>query len=95
MNTEITQEFEFPAESEGFKELVREFSPCGRVVMVVGIRPDGAFTYSLYFWDMSEYEYIDSGYWSPCSSGGMFSDIDAATNEARKTLVSKSVNEKI
>jgi len=95
METGITEEFEFPEESEGFKELVREFSACGRIVIVVGVRPDGTFTYSLYFWDMSEYENIGEGYWAPGSEGGIFSDIDSATKEARKMLVTKGINEKI
>ncbi len=95
METEITEEFEFSEKSGGFKELVREFSACGRIVMVVGVRPDGTFTYSLYFWDMSEYENIGEGYWAPCSEGGIFSDIDSATREARRILVTKGINEKI
>ena len=95
MGTEITEEFEFPEKTAGFKELVREFSACGRIVMVVGVRPDGTFTYSLYFWDMSEYENIREGYWAPCSEGGIFSDIDSATREARRILETKGINEKI
>jgi len=95
MRAEITEEFEFCEKSGGFKELVREFSACGRIVMVVGVRPDQTFTYSLYFWDMSEYENIGEGYWAPCSEGGIFSDIDSATREARRILVMKGINEKI
>jgi len=95
MEKDITEEFEFSEKSGGFKELVREFSACGRIVMVVGVRPDGTFTYSLYFWDMSEYENIGEGYWAPCSEGGIFSDIDSATREARRILVTKGINEKI
>jgi len=87
--------FVFPESAEGFKELEREFSPCGGVVMVVGIRPDQTYTYALYYWDMSEYEYIDSGYWAPCDEGGMFSDLDSALSEAKKTLQSKSAQGEI
>lgn len=90
MSTEKIENFEYPEESEGFKEIMREFSPCGRIVMVVGIRPDGTYTYSLYFWDLSEYEYIGAGYWAPCSVGGMFSDIETAINESKQTLISQS-----
>ncbi|MCW8964285.1 MAG: hypothetical protein OQL16_10855, partial [Gammaproteobacteria bacterium] len=36
MSTGQIEEFEFPGESEGFREIKREFSSCGRIVMVVG-----------------------------------------------------------
>jgi len=89
------EEFEFPGESEGFREIEREFSPCGRIVMVVGVRPDDSYTYALYFWDLSESEYTGSGSWVPCAVGGLFSDIDAAIHEAKQTLTSRSDSGKI
>jgi len=82
-------EFEFPAEVEGFKEEIREFSPCGRLVVVVGVRPDGNYTYATYFWDTTDHEYSGSA-WAPCGGGGIFSNMDSAMNEARKSLVARS-----
>jgi hypothetical protein len=75
-------EFEFVEAAEGFRELVREFSPCGRKVMVVGVKPNSTYTFSLFTWDCSEVEYIGSGYWALCSEGGVYSDFDAAYKEA-------------
>ena len=88
-------EFKFPESAEGFEELNREFSPCGKVVMVVGKRPDETYTYALYFWDLSEYEYIGSGYWAPCYEGGIFSDLESAIREAKQSLLSRSVQGEI
>ena len=92
---EKIEEFEFPESAEGFKELKREFSPCGRIVLVVGIRPDETYTYALYFWDLSEFEYIGSGYWAPCCEGGIFSDLESALTEAKQTLRSRSMQGEI
>ncbi|MES9851815.1 MAG: hypothetical protein ABW170_08285 [Candidatus Thiodiazotropha sp. L084R] len=78
--------FEFPEVAEGFKELAREFSPCGRKVIVIGIKPDNTFTYSLFNWDLSEVEYIGSGYWAPCYKGEIFSDFDSAFKKAALDL---------
>ena len=94
-STEQIDKFEFPGSSEGFEELERETSSCGRIVAVVGIRPDKTYTYSLYFWDLSEIEYIDSGYWAPGSEGGIFSDLESARSEAKQMLHSKSVHSEI
>ena len=91
MIKEETGEFEFNEASAGFKELYREYSPCGRVVMIVGLRPDNNYTYSIHFWDLSEKEYIGSGYWAPSSTGGLFSDIDSAIKEAKQTLETNSI----
>ena len=89
MEANTTGEFQFSAEAEGFKEIFREFSPCGRLVMVVGVRSDETFTYALYFWDTTDYEYSGAG-WAPCGGGGIYSEFDSAENEARKLLLAWS-----
>ncbi len=94
-STEQITEFEFPGSAEGFEEIEREFSPCGRIVVVVGVRPDETYTYALYFWDLSEIEYIDSGYWAPGGRGGIYSDLESARSEAKQILRSKSVQGEI
>jgi hypothetical protein len=89
MNANEMDEFQFPAEAEGFKELVREFSPSGQLVAVVGVRPDEAYTYAIYFWDTTDYEYSGAG-WAPGGGGGIYSDLDSAVSEANSELLSRS-----
>jgi len=89
MTAEIIDEFEFPETQEGFNEMLRELSPCGRIVMLAGNRPNGTYTYVLYFWDTSELEFMDAR-WAPCAEGGIFSDFSTAKHEAKKALISRS-----
>lgn len=86
MNTHKPTEFQFPEQSENFKEVERKFSENGQRVVVIGQRPDGNFTYTCYKWDLSEVEYIGKGYWCPCGGGSLFESLDSATKEALSTL---------
>ena len=56
MNAHNPTEFEFPEQTENFKEVTREFSENGQSVVVIGKRPDGNYTYACYKWDLSEIE---------------------------------------
>lgn len=96
MNNDEEQidQFKFSESAEGFKELKREFSPCGRIVMVIGVRPDETYTYALYCWDLSESEYIGSGHWVPCYEGGIFYDLESVIKEARQAFLSRSTQGK-
>ena len=78
--------FEFPSDIEGFKELIREFSDCGKSVMVAGRKPNGSYTYAVYFWDPSDCEYEGSGYWCSCDSGGSYGDYASARYEGLSML---------
>lgn len=89
------EKFEFNKVSEGFKELNREFSPCGRLVMIVGIRENETYTYAVYFWDLSEVEYLGGGYWACCAIGGSFGDLVSAKKEAKQILISRSERNEI
>ena len=86
MNTHNPSEFEFPEQAENLKEVSREFSGNGHSVVVVGKRADGNFTYACYKWDLSEIEYLGSGFWSPCDGGSIFQDQESATKEALSCL---------
>ena len=86
MNRHGPTEFEFPEQSENFKEVKRKFSKSGQSVVVIGKRPDGNFTYACYKWDLSEMEYIGKGYWCPCNGGSIFESLESATKEALSTL---------
>ena len=88
-------DFEFPESAEGFMELNRKFSPCGRVVLVTGVRPDQTYTFALYIWDLSEYEYIGTGYWAPGYEGGIFTELDSAIREGNQVLQSRIVQGEI
>jgi hypothetical protein len=94
MNANEMDDFQFPAEVEGFKEIVREFSPSGQLVAVVGVRPDETFTYTIYFWDTTDYEYSGAG-WSPGGRGGIYSNLDSAVSEAKNELLARSKHGKI
>ena len=78
--------FEFPSELEGFNEMAREYSDCGKSVMVAGKRPNGRYTYSVYFWDSSDCQYPGSGYWCCCDSGGNYGRYATAREEGMSML---------
>ncbi len=94
MQSDAIDKFQFPADAEGFREIVREFSPCGRLVMIVGIRPDKTYTYALYFWDTTDFEYSGAG-WAPCGEGGIYSEMNSAIDEARKLLLARGTHGEI
>jgi hypothetical protein len=94
MNVEVN-EFKFNSEYEGFNEFYREYSACNKLVMVSGSKENGVSTYVVYFWDMTDSEYIGSGYWACCDQGGAYSELTAATKEGQRVLHAKSSNQKI
>jgi len=94
MNANEMDQFQFPSEAEGFNELIREFSPSGQLVAVIGVRPDKTYTYTIYFWDTTDYEYSGAG-WAPGGRGGIFSDLDTAVSEAKIELLARSRHGKI
>lgn len=77
---------EFTGTQEGFDEIEREYSDSKKTVAVVGQRIDGAYTYFVYKWDITDWEYIGEGYWSPSGIGGFFQDLDSAKTEAYLNL---------
>lgn len=80
-------EFEFSEESEGFKEKDRFYSESREtVVVVVGCKADGTFTYALYQWDLTDAEYVGGGYWSCCDLGGMYGEYSSAKSEAEQAI---------
>lgn len=78
--------FEFPEESESFKETERFFSSSRECVAVVGEKKDGTFTYALYQWDLTDAEYFGGGYWSCCDLGGMYGEYSSAQSEAKQAI---------
>ena len=73
---------EFNGSHERFSEIERKYSVDKKYVAVVGKRNDGAYTYFIHQWDISDWEYIGEGYWTPVSVGGLFFDLESAKNEA-------------
>ncbi|TAA41736.1 hypothetical protein [Corallincola spongiicola] len=80
-------EFEFSKESDGFKEIDRFYSDSRNTIAIVGERPDGAFTFVLYQWDLTDAEYVGGGYWSCCELGGMFGAYSSAHSEAKQAIL--------
>ncbi|MCU8015940.1 hypothetical protein L5M36_03375 [Shewanella sp. SM72] len=73
---------EFTGTHEGLHEIERKYSDSKKLVTVVGQRTDGAYTYFVYKWDITDWEYIGEGYWLPSAIGGLFQDLDSARTEA-------------
>ena len=73
---------DFDGEHERFVEIEREYSIDRRRLAIVGKRDDGAFTFFVHQWDVSDWEYIGEGYWTPVSEGGLYFDLASAKKEA-------------
>ena len=79
-------EFIFDESYEKFKEIDRFISDSKLHVAIFGEKEDQTFTYVIYSWDLSEYEYISEGFWSCIASGGIFSDLSTVKSEAKREL---------
>lgn len=79
-------EFIVNATSEGFHEAGRFTSDDGLRVAVYGPKPSRVYTYALYFWDRSEYEFIGDGYWCCCEVGGLYDELESAKADAKRAL---------
>ncbi len=79
-------EFTFDESYEKFKEIDRFISDSKLHVAIFGEKEDQTFTYVIYSWDLSEYEYIGEGFWSCIASGGIFSDLSTVKSEAKREL---------
>jgi len=79
-------EFEFPEESEGFKETDRLYSVSRNTIAVVGEKKNGTFTYALYQWDLTDAEFIGGGYWPCCDHGGIYAEYNSAKSEAKQAI---------
>ncbi|ABX50095.1 hypothetical protein Sbal195_2929 [Shewanella baltica OS195] len=84
---EVPEYREFTGTQEGFEEIERKYSDSKKTVAVVGQRTDGTYTYFVYKWDITDWEYIGEGYWSPSGIGGFFQDLDSAKTEAYLNLL--------
>lgn len=76
----------FDESFEKFKELGRYLSDSKLHVAIFGEKPNHTFTYVIYSWDLSEYEFIGEGLWSCSGSGGIFSDLSTVKSEAKREL---------
>lgn len=77
---------EFSLQDFPFQELERRVSCSKRKAAVIGIRDDGFYTFELYEWDTTDWEYLGHGYWSCCGSGGIFESLECARAEAYVTI---------
>lgn len=78
--------FSFDESFEKFIEFGRYESNSNLHVAIYGEKPNHTFTYVIYSWDLSEYEFIGEGFWCCCSNGGIFSDLATAKSEAKREL---------
>ncbi|WP_157824445.1 hypothetical protein [Moritella sp. Urea-trap-13] len=53
---------------------------------IFGEKLNGNYTYVIYSWDLSEYDYIGEGFWSCTGSGGTYSDLSTVKSEAKREL---------
>jgi len=79
-------EFTFDESYEKFKELGRYISDSKLHVAIFGEKPNGTFTYAIYSWDLTDYEYLGEGLWSCSGSGGIFSDLLTVKAETKREL---------
>ena len=63
-NEDNITNIDFACEPKSSKVIIKKFSSSGKNVMLVCERADGRFTFGLYFWDLSDYEYIGHGFWA-------------------------------
>jgi hypothetical protein len=79
-------EFAFDEAYEQFAELGRFTSESKRHIAIYGEKTNDTFTYVIYSWDLSEYEYIGEGYWCCSGGGGIYSDLLTVKSEAEREL---------
>jgi hypothetical protein len=79
-------EFTFNESYEKFKELGRYTSESKRHIAIFGEKSNDTFTYVIYSWDLSEYDYIGEGYWCCSRGGGIYSDLITVKSEAEREL---------
>jgi hypothetical protein len=86
---------EISESSLGFKEHQRVESIDGHLIALCGAKEGIGFTYRIYIWDLSDYEYIDKGYWSEHELGGYFQSLNEATSEAKRYIDTHEPSSKI
>lgn len=74
-------------------EVERIASPSGKWITIIAKKTDLIFTYFTYHWDLSDYEYIEEGYWYEYESGSFFDSIETALPNALEDLKCKSSEE--
>ena len=94
MDTSPT-ELEISESALGFKEMQRIKSNNGLLTGIIGQRTDGSFSYSVFCWDLSDYEYIGEGYWSSCDIGGFYQDLKGSLVEAQRYIETHDSKSKI
>jgi len=88
-NKEDIEDIDFACEPKKSKVILKKYSPSRKNAMLVCERIDGTFTYGLYFWDLSDYEYIGHGFWALSSEGGFYSELKSAIKDAELEFKSK------
>ena len=75
-----------PKPTHGFNECFWEKNEVGNCVLVVGKNADNTFSYGVYIWDLTDFEYVGSGCWSDIDISGKYESLELAEREGKLAI---------
>ena len=87
---ELPKPDNFSFDKRTYKEVDRLESSSGNWITIIAQKVDSTFTYFTYHWDLSDFEYIEEGYWYEYDTGSFFDSIETALPDAFEDLKCKS-----
>jgi hypothetical protein len=87
---EMPEPEELHLNKKNYIEVKRIASPSGKWITIIAERKDSNFAYFTYHWDLSEYEFIEEGYWNEYDNGSIFDSMETALPNALEDLKCKS-----